>query len=322
MVNLSLTELERLESLDGLEGLTKLDGSLALSRSPKLASLDALGGLSQIGGSLEVVRLPSLVTLAGLGTIGAIGGNLIIDSNAALTDLDALEALRRIGGTYFLTFNPALTSASFRSEVPGYPTVEGGIAISNNGSLRTLSAFGVRAPNNEPCDVHSVRGGVSIQDNEKLEVLELPGGQYTNILVADNERLTTVSGQDPARACSLTPVVAPQLEPIRPARMERRRPRPVETGLVALDGLDQTVVNCSRHVSENSALSALSPLSPGSSVGYDLNISQNASLPACAVEALVDDLRGPTTQCIASGHVSARPRIVSIADNDDSARCE
>lgn len=326
--SLRLIELEEIESLDGLENLRELEGDLELRDLPRLRSIEALGSLDGIGGSLSLERLPVLETLKGLGAVARIGGELRIDSNDALTSLDGLRSLGFVGGTFSLTYNPALISATIREKgLLDYPIVGGDVFVYRNDALEHLTGFGVPNAADEPCDL--MRGvspgfpSIIVHGNASLKAVELPRTRNVSIFVTDNEQLTTVSGDSGGNACLFELKLLPRLTTLDLLAWNVDGLAISKTGIVTLDGLEVTSVDCSLEIFENDALEDVSALSSGiSSVAFRFQIYENPSLAACDVQAIVDDLPDISRLCLLDGKVYAKPRSVFIDGNDESAVCK
>ncbi|GAB5536272.1 MAG: hypothetical protein Rubg2KO_25210 [Rubricoccaceae bacterium] len=150
-----------LASLEGLANLTSVGGALDIQRNISLESLDGLASLQTVGGDLSITQNDALVSVESLPSLASVEGTFRISLNPSLTSLDGLTSLASVR-SLFLSSNPALASIS---ALENLTTITDILAISNT-ALETLTGLeGLAAVGS------ATSGGISISDNPSLASL-------------------------------------------------------------------------------------------------------------------------------------------------------
>jgi hypothetical protein len=224
-------------SLTGLEGLTSVDGDIVIYSNWVLTSLTGLEGLNSIGGDLfigiwEYGGNQSLTSLTGLEGLNSIGGILQISDNDELTSLTGLENIQSGSITDLrISYNPALTECNVQSICDYLAAPNGIVEIYNNGSgcnnpSEIANSCGFQVPclpygnyyftSQQDIDIFQtnypgcaeIEGAVIINDNVAGNITNLSGLSVLNsiegnLIIDDNDGLTSLSGLDSIQANSI-----------------------------------------------------------------------------------------------------------------------
>jgi len=284
---LFIHETRYLQSLDGLNNL-ELVGDLDIGyyydiHNPyeysiggeynySLNDISALGNLRIVGGNVIIAGNMSLVDLVGLGNVHSIWGSLTILINNSLTGLDGLDGLTTVGGRLFLFGNDELLSISALSNLEYIGT---GLILLFNPLLVSLEGLEriTIAPE------INVSGCSSLRDLTGLNgVTEIAG------ILTIGERIYDMGGDWVYYG---------------------------NDSLVSLAGLENVgYVRHNLNIHGNPNLSSLSVLAGLPTIGRNLAITMNSSLPTCDAK----NLRDRFTETGWQGEVE-------IYGNDNSAPC-
>jgi hypothetical protein len=134
-----------------------------------------------------------------------------------------------------------------------------------------------------------INGSLIIQDNDALLSLSAPNLQSIggDLFLSANNRMTDL-----------------QLPALENIGMNLRIVQNKNIETININALTQTALSCS--ITHNIALAVLQ-LDALTNVGFSLEITGNTNLPACAAEAIADNLSSGSS---------------SISDNDNSATCD
>ena len=155
---------EEMTDLAALSNLQSIGGSIYIWDNDILDDMSALNSLTDIGGDLEVIQCENVQTMTGFTAMETIGGRLrigdnpnLIDitvlsnvttvgdldiySNASLQSLNGLQGLTAVNGAFgnVVIHNTPLPDLT---GLENLAIVEGGLQISNMGSLQDISALG------------------------------------------------------------------------------------------------------------------------------------------------------------------------------------
>ncbi len=168
-------------TLFGLDCLTAIDGDLELVGGD-LGNLRGLDALTRVGGSVSVVDGPFLRSVEGLDQLTEVGGSLTLSGLPALGSLSGLGELRSAS---------ALIAAEcdLLVSLEGAPNLEyvgpGGVEVSDNASLRSVSALGSAA----------LEGPITVVRNATLTSLDgLGRATLGSVTLEDNGSLTSLAG--------------------------------------------------------------------------------------------------------------------------------
>ena len=295
--DVTIQENPELESLAGLDQIVRVDGTFLLSDSPEVEALTGLSSLGSAG-NLHIFQMPGLVDMTGLEGLTTVDEELSISGserlqtvrglenlravvrltlsgNSRLRDLSGLDQLRAFSDLY-LGSNASLETLDGLSP----PATLVGAIIEENPRLRSLEALskveeisGIGyfwdLPNvttlsgfrqlartgggNELAQL--IFKGLGITNLQGLGALE----QASQLGLADNAQLTTLSGLNPAVTLHSFSVGG----------------SPMFTDLGALSRLTQ--LKGGLGISDCDSFSDLSPLQQLTSVGT-LGLGRNAAL--------------------------------------------
>lgn len=164
--NLELVNNYSLLDIIGLQSVKSIGGEVILKSNSKITSLKGLSDLKRMNSlHIEGSPLPNLVSLCNLDTIDNI---LLIRGLDELRTLEGLKSLRYVGDHISVDYNSELIS------LEGLTTLEytGGLFVIFNDKLQTVSGF----------ESLSEIGNISIESNFKLREI----GPFSNLEIIKN----------------------------------------------------------------------------------------------------------------------------------------
>ncbi len=279
---------ENITDLSGLQGLTRVKGSLNISRNNQLTNLAGLENLQSVASLLRIEVNPRLRNLNGLAQLRHVGGMTIafndslsnmgelpnleslsflsIQNNFSLENLDGLENLESLGA-FTLNFNLALSQINGLSQAISTTADLGSIRINGNRALSNLEALN---------GLKSILGDLEITGNDALvNLFEARGlDSLAGILrIEDQENLVSLEG----------------LENIPSAEAIFIKNNPALISLSGLSGLEMVGINL--QIINNDALTSLEGLENLRTFQTgEILVSNNAQLNSLAGLENLEDL--------------------------------
>ncbi|MBI4819943.1 MAG: hypothetical protein HY791_26955 [Deltaproteobacteria bacterium] len=246
-----------------LEGLAKIEsaGAVELRGNKRLALLGGLRGLKHVDKDVRIRENAALETTTGLSNLERVGGRLEVAKNGTLSKVEGLEKLDSIGGDLEISDNPSLGDVA----LPSLRKTGGSVSVSGNPALVAMDA-----PKLEEVGGRESRGDVSVDDNDRIEKLQLSKlKKVEGNLILSEGRLTDLEGLREVTT------VSGSMRVVRQERLESMR------GAGSLE-----VVGADLELSENQALSTLEGLHSLREIRGNLVSLQNPNLPEPAVQDL------------------------------------
>ena len=259
----------------------------------KYSDVATLAGYTSISGNLTI-ECNSCTELSELICLASVGGGLVIggisSSNPDLTNLDDLSSITSVGGLY-VSGNNALTNLDGLSSITG--SIGGGLHINNNDALTNLNGLN---------GITSL-GGDLIIGSYYYNGNEAAGGNPVIVNLDGLTGITSVSGGLWIE-CNYALINLDGLSSIT-GSLDGDMSIWYNDALANIDGLNGiTSVSGNLGIRINASLTDLDGLGALTSVGTELEIYWNNTLPDCEVCDLLDQL-------------TSTPTVMDVSDNFD-----
>ncbi len=281
---------QALESMNGLDGLEQVQGSLSIgifepiqSGNAELKSLSGLGKLGSIGSDMFVQYNDKLANLDGLANLTSIGGSLFVFENAVLDNLDGFASLEHVGMDVRLGYNDSLVSLDGLS---GLTEVPGELAIGSIPKLETLSGLDNITSANYVW-LTDLSGVINFRGLDGLTII------HDSLAITRNPRLFSFL------AFGSLKTIGGHLQIVA-------NPKLYTPTLIPLESIGGIL-----EIRDNDGMTSLGGLNSLVSLGNNMNITDNASLPTCEAEEFRDRLLS-----LGWSHDA------NIAGNDDGGICD